>query len=727
MIAEVIVDLAHSQVDKLFEYKTANLSVEQGSRVKVPFGGRMINGYVYALRQESEYPLDKLKDIAEVFDEPPALTKESLWLIGQICGRYKCTAASAARLFLPSEMRRGTAREIYIRYVRLAVSKAEALEKISKSASAQRAIVEFLDGKQAQYTEIAKAFGGGAAKALIDKGILEAEKKRSLRSPYTDLNCLPQEKTLTLEQIAAINSISGSKKPVHLIHGVTGSGKTEVYIRLIKQTTESGKSAIFLVPEISLTPKTLLELRAHFGDKAAILHSGLSAGERFDEWQRLRNKSALIAVGARSAVFAPLENIGLIVMDEEHDGSYESESSPRYSTFEIAKLRAGYNGCKLILGSATPSIESYMHACSGEFNLIEMPTRINKSPMPEFIIADMRVEARRGNSGAFSTALKDRLEQAVNLGNQAIIFLNRRGFAKHIVCSSCGYIANCTDCDITLTYHSHDNELKCHYCAKRYKMLKACPECGGQKILYMGTGTQRIVSELQKLLPSARIARMDNDTTSGKEGHYKILKSFADKEFDILVGTQMVAKGHDFPAVTLVGILDADMSLNFPDYRSRERTFQLLTQVAGRSGRGDEKGVVVLQTYNPDNEIIKYAINYDYKAFYTREIALRKALSYPPYSTILRVMVVSRDREKAVAALKEVYFSLESLYNKHRDSFVFFNKMNSPLKRLENKHRMQVLMILKDDNLIDEIYNRSLKVRDNSALVYVEENPGNLS
>ena len=518
-------------------------------------------------------------------------------------------------------------------------------------------------------------------------------------------------------------------KTVTLVHGVTGSGKTAVYLELIRRAVAAGKSAIMLVPEISLTPQMFSQLKAAFGDSCAILHSGLSAGERFDEWWRLRAKEAVVAVGARSAIFAPVENLGIIVIDEEHDASYLSESAPRYNTFDIAKFRAEFNGAKLVLGSATPSVETYLKAKNGEFSLVKMPTRINGKDLPEMIVADMRAEVRRGNNSAFSSALNAELRRCLEEGNQAIIFLNRRGYSQHIVCRECGYVAKCENCDVALNYHSVGNVLKCHYCGATYKMLSACPDCGGIHINYVGTGTQKVVEDIKKLYPSARILRMDNDTTSGKEGHLKILKAFSERTADVLVGTQMIAKGHDFPSVTLVGILDADMSLFFSDFRSGERTYQLITQVAGRSGRADEKGVVVLQTYCPDNPVLQFAIKYDYEGFFERENLLRKTTLFPPYSNIVRVMVEGENEERSVDVLHTVYVKLKELYENQRAAFLFFNKMKSPIKRLKNKFRYQVLMRIRADrdDVLNEVYSRSLPYSDKSVLVYVEVNSSNLS
>ena len=722
MFAQVIVDIAHSQVDKIFEYSCHD-STKVGSRVKVPFGGRTIDGFVIGVSRVSSYPSEKVKPVTEVFDEEPALVPECFSLMESIATRYRVSKAVALRLFLPSEMRLGKVREAFKRYVLIGAE-----VQLSKSAKKQALALEYVRANgECEFTQLCETFGRTAVNSLAEKGALVVEKRKVSRNPFSGLPAGGEAKKLTPAQLQAIEQIEGSDKTVHLIHGVTGSGKTEIYLNVIAREIAKGRTAIFLVPEISLTPQMLSQLRGRFGGAAAILHSGLSAGEKFDEWWRLRSGEAKIAIGARSAVFAPLENIGAIIIDEEHDSSYVSESAPRYCTAEIAQLRAEYNGAKLILGSATPSVETYVKATEGEFGLVTLTERINKKPLPEIIIADMRREVKRGNNTAFSQALREELDQTLKCGNQAIIFLNRRGYSRTVLCRDCGYVAKCENCDVTLTYHSEENCLKCHYCGAKYRMLTACPECGGKHVLYNGTGTQRVVYDLKSLFPEARILRMDNDTVSGKDGHYNILKKFAAKEADILVGTQMIAKGHDFPSVTLVGILDADMSLHFSDYRSGERTFQLITQVSGRSGRAGEAGKVVLQTCSPENYILRYATAYDYKGFFDNEISLRKATGFPPYSLICRVMVTSESGEAALEGLKNVYFAIDALKNDNPDEFIFFNKMHSPIKKIQGKLRYQVLMRLKSGKLLEGIYDIAVKYSTANCLVYVEENPINLS
>ena len=724
MIAEVIVDIAASETDRIFDYLCDEDTIV-GSRVRAPFGGKTVPGFVMRLKQTSEVPFEKLKKVLPCGDELPALTKECLSLAEKITARYRVPKALVLRLFLPTEMRTGKVRELMRSYVELIRKPKDG--EISARAKNQLGVAAYLSqhGKT-DCAELNNLFPGGVA-GLEKKGLVRITREQLLRNPYKAVTAERVERTLTSDQARAVQTVEKDERIVQLIHGVTGSGKTEIYLTLIAKCLAEGKSSVFLVPEISLTPQMLAQLRSRFGKNAAILHSGLSAGERFDEWWRLRTGEAKIAIGARSAVFAPLENLGVIIMDEEHDSSYASETAPRYNTFDVAYLRAKQNGCKLVLGSATPSVDTYKRAKEGEFSLIRLEKRINQRPLPEIVIADMRREVRRGNNSAFSSALKEEIEKCLAADKQAILFLNRRGYSQTVICKECGYVAKCEACDVSLTYHRDEDCLKCHYCGAKYNMLSACPECGSIKLSYAGTGTQRIVADLQKLYPTARILRMDNDTTSGKEGHYKILKTFAEKKADILVGTQMIAKGHDFPAVTLVGILDADMSLHFSDYRSSERTFQLLTQVAGRSGRAEEKGKVVLQTFAPENEVLRYAIAYDYEGFYQNEISLRAAMAFPPFSKIVRVLVSGEDDKKTLDVLKTAYTQLEALYLENGEKFLFFNKMRAPIKRLQNKHRYQVLMRLCDTSILPQIYEICAESRTREVLISVEENPANLS
>ena len=728
MIAKVIVDVAHSEVDKVFDY-IATDEIMLGGRVVVPFGKREIEGFVVGLSDSTDLPTDKLKKIIRPLDDFTALTEETLKLAEFIRDRYHVPFALALRQFIPSELRGGRVKEKTVLTVTLNGEFAEILPQIKKNAVAQAGVVTELNEKgKLGFTYLSDKYGGAAVRTLEKRGFLTVAEEKLERTPYTSLENKSAKVSFTPEQSRAIYGIENTDKQVSLLFGVTGSGKTEVYLKLISDVLEKGKTAIMLVPEISLTPQMLRQLRAKFQGRVSILHSRLSAGEKFDEWLRLKNGEAKIAIGARSAIFAPLENLGLIVVDEEHDGSYEAENSPRYKTIEVAKKRAELSGAKVVLGSATPSVETYDKALSGEYYLAEMKNRVNGKTLPEFIVADMRDEIRRGNESVFSYALKQELKTCVESGNQAIIFFNRRGYSRQVICRECGYVAKCENCDVALNYHKDTGLLKCHFCNATYKMLRACPECGSVNLSYNGIGTQRVVDDLKKLLPSAKFIRMDNDTTQGKEGHFKILKDFSEKKADVLVGTQMVAKGHDFPSVTLVGILDADMSLYFSDYRSGERTYQLITQVAGRSGRAEKKGKVVLQTYNPDNPILQFAINYDYQGFFNREKALRKSTGFPPYTLVLRVMIEGDEDSATIETLKNAYMKIKAIHDKNADNFLFFNKMRCPVKRIKNKFRYEILMRLRGDydKVRDEIYNAALSEKTAETLVYVEENPSNL-
>ena len=732
MFADVIVDINNVEVDKVFEYSFSDCKITLGSRVVVPFGKKVESGIVINVKNKSNYDESKIKPIYRLLEDKPALTKETIELMNYICKTCYVTRAAALRLFLPSEMRKGKVKEQFNRYVQIVedIDSDSIINSLRKTAIKQKELIKHLSsGQKFLHSELAELYGASAISAVVEKGYAIITKEQYFRLPYKGLDASNKNVVLTAKQLDAINSVKNTDKMTSLIFGVTGSGKTEVYLNLISDVISKGKSAIMLVPEIALTPQMLKALRARFSDHAAILHSGLSAGERFDEWWRLRNGQAQIAIGARSAIFAPLENLGLIIIDEQHDGSYLSESAPRYNTIDVAKFRAKINGAKLVLGSATPSIESFKNAKDGEYNLIELPERINKKELPFVEVVDMRKEVMRGNNSPFSSELKNQLTKCLEKNNQAIIFLNQRGYSKTVICTECGHVQKCTDCDVSLTYHKEDEALLCHYCGAKYKMITACTECGSPFIRHGGYGTERIVSELKKLYPNARILRMDKDTTQNKEGHFNILNKFAERQADILVGTQMIAKGHDFPFVTLVGILDADMSLHFSDFRSSERTFQLLTQVAGRSGRAEEKGNVVLQTYSPENLTLRQAIKYDYLGFFNQEISIRKATGFPPYTDIVRVLVSSVDEETTLLTTKAIYQELSTVYEQNKDKFRFFGCMKAPLKRLQNKFRYQILMRINtnETELLDQIFITSDKYKSRNVLVSVEVNSNNLT
>ena len=732
MFADVIVDITNDEVDKLFEYSFSDCQIQTGSRVVVPFGKKFLEGIVLGVKEKSIYPSEKIKPIAKLLDAKPVLTSETLKLMEYVRKTCYVTRALALRQFLPSEMRKGRVKEQLVKIVviKTGLDAQSAIATMKSTAKKQKEFLLYIEkyGKS-NLSEMNAKFGASAVKSVVEKGFAEVYEEKQIRSPYREMAVPSKTVVLTKKQQSAVESVLSTDKTVNLIHGVTGSGKTEVYLSLISDAVNKGKSAIMLVPEIALTPQMLKQLRARFGDNAAILHSGLSSGERFDEWWRLRNGQATIAIGARSAIFAPLENLGLIIIDEEHDGSYSSEFSPRYNTLDIAKFRAEYNNAKLVLGSATPSIDTYLKAVNGSYNLIKLPDRINKKPLPIIEIVDMKKEVRRGNNTPFSSALRTELETCLKNGNQAIIFLNQRGYSKTVICTECGHVQKCESCDVSLTYHKDDESLLCHYCGAKYKMITACTECGSPFIRHGGFGTERVVSELKKLYPNSTILRMDRDTTQNKEGHFKILNEFSERRADILVGTQMIAKGHDFPAVTLVGILDADMSLHFSDFRSGERTFQLLTQVAGRSGRAEDAGKVILQTYSPEHPVLQKAIKYDYESFFNHEISVRKATGFPPFTDVVRVLISSEDDERTLLATRAIYGELSNIYLQNKSEFRFFGCMKAPLKRLQNKFRYQVLMRITADNreLLDKVFYTVDKYRQRAVFISMEVNPNNLT
>lgn len=732
MIYSVIVDLSASEVDRIFDYKGEGYSV--GTRVLVSFGKRPTEGYIIEEKDKTDYDENKLKEIIRPLDDFPAISADLLELGRFMRREYHLRWADVLRLFIPAEMRGNRVKLLSKQQVSLATQDSldVILASLKPNATMQRDLVTYLYLNGATLAETINAeFGNSALRALKQKGIVVSQDIVVRRTPYKDLRVGNFERhTLLPAQQAAVEAVLSDKTGKFLLHGVTGSGKTEVYLTVIEKIVAQGKTCIMLVPEISLTPNMLRQLRARFGDSVALLHSGLSSGERFDEWTRLKNGEAKIAVGARSAVFAPLTDIGAIIIDEEHDGSYISDFNPRYNTVDVAQFRAEQNGALLLLGSATPSIQSYYKAKTGELKLIELPERINKHPLPKVEIVDMALETRRGNRGIFSSVLKQRLAETLANGNQAMLFLNRRGYSSFMMCTKCGYVAKCEDCDITLTVHREDNRLKCHYCGKQYYLLDKCPKCNSSAFRQGKIGTQQVVELLHTLFPQVNVLRMDADTTQTKESHGKILEAFRNGEAQILVGTQMIAKGHDFPKVTLVGILDGDQSLYHEDYLATERTFQLITQVAGRSGRDKDVGTVVLQTYTPTHDCLQMAARQDYKGFYATEINIRQPSHFPPFSEILRILYTGEKEKDCIDQLTEQYAALTDLKSLYPNAFYYLDKMRCPLKRAEKKYRFQILMKLSVDSLpqiLPLIYGICDGKKRNGVQIFAERNPQNLS
>lgn len=531
---------------------------------------------------------------------------------------------------------------------------------------------------------------------------------------------------LNTEQQECFNSIcediKKGKNYIYLLHGVTGSGKTEVYLHVIEQMISNGKDAIVLVPEISLTPQTIERFVGRFGDNVAVLHSRLSLGERFDEWRKIKEGKVKIVVGARSAIFAPFSNLGIIIIDEEHENSYKSNMNPKYDAREIAEKRCEIEGASMILGSATPSIETYYRAQKGEIKLLKMNNRINKKNMPTMKIIDMTKELNMGNTSIFSRTLYNAIKSNLDNNKQTILFLNRRGFSTFVSCRKCGYVAKCEECDIAYTYHKSDNILKCHYCGLTMKPPKICPKCGSKYIKYFGVGTQKVEELVKKYFPKARVARMDVDTTTKKGSHEKILDKVKNRDIDILIGTQMISKGLDFPNVTLVGVIAADTSLNLPDFRSSERTFQLLTQVGGRAGRGEDSGLVIIQTYDPNHYSIEAAKKYDYIEFYNKEIMLRREFCYSPFSNIISILFISKIKSKVIEISNNItrLISLEISKEKvYSSSINIYGPNPAALSKIKNNYRWQTLIKCKDEelNIIKNIIKKLILQNNDLKLI----------
>ncbi len=730
MVAEVIVDISTSEIDRVFDYDTGILQVHIGHRVLVPFGRKLIEGFVIKLKNTSTFS-GKLKPIDSIIDKYEVITPEMLELMDYMTHKYNLRKIDVLRLFIPSQLRGGKVKELVKNYVTLntEIDFSSMVESLSTRAKKQKECLEYLNENGGEFQqELNKMFSANAVNTLAVRNYLVIEPVKVDRKPNV-IRAENDKKVLTPLQQNAVDKILEDDK-IKLLYGVTGSGKTEVYLHSMEEILKQGKTAIMLVPEIALTPQMSKLVTARFGELVAILHSGLSAGERFDEWERILLGKARVVIGARSAIFAPIQNLGLIIIDEEHDGSYISESNPRYDTKDIAIFRAEYNKCPLVLGSATPSIDSFLRAKHGKYTLIRMAERVNQRKLPEMQIVDMVRAVKEKDSKIFSKVLIDELRQTIQNGNQAMIFINRRGFSSFVMCRDCGYIAKCSDCDISLTYHKEENVLKCHYCGKKYKMPDKCPHCGSENIRMGKIGTETVVKELERIFPGVKMLRMDNDTTSTKDSHQKILQAFRNGEAQILVGTQMIAKGHDFPNVTLVGILDADSSLYFSDYRSTERTFQLITQVAGRAGRADKEGKVVVQTYAPKHYVFWYAKENDYDGFFEKENNARKLTHFPPYTTIIRVMITSIVEDKAIEITQQIFNEISNIKKDFEDRFVYLQAMKSPVNRMQSRYRYQVLLRIKkknDQEIIDEIYKVVNKYnKEKGCWIFVENNPQSL-
>jgi primosomal protein N' (replication factor Y) len=658
--------------------------VRVGAAVVVPFGARQrASGYVVGYPARA--PEGAAREIREILGDtvvPPALQRLFQW----VADHYLCTVAQVYQMALP----RGTLNGAIKAKTQLVVTLQGGLS--SDLSKRQMQVVGVLTGAGGQMplTELVRAAQTTPAllRTLEAKGAIAIAPQRIWRAPELPTAAGGAVLEPTHEQAEAIAAIRAAEPgEVFLLHGVTGSGKTEVYLRTIADTLERREQALVLVPEIALTPQTVARFRARFGDRIAVLHSALGEGERFDEWQRLRSGDAQVGIGARSAVFAPLARLGLIILDEEHEGSYKQDNAPRYHARDVALQRAAFEGARVVLGSATPSLESFHRAEQGDYRLLTLSRRVNERPLPPVEVVDMRAELEAGHRSIFSRSLSTALHEHLGRGEQAILLINRRGYSSFVMCRSCGEPVRCPNCSVSLTYHKTGEALRCHYCDHHAAPPERCPSCRSPYIKHFGAGTQQVAEAAAALLPEARIMRLDRDTTTRKGAHQRILGAFAAGEADVLIGTQMVAKGLDLPRVSLVGVMAADASLNLPDFRAAERSFQLLTQVAGRAGRGEIPGRVIVQTYAPGHPSVRAAQAHDFAAFYEREILAREELRYPPFQSLINVVVSAEEADlvwKVGEALADRLLAFPEL--------MALGPAEAPLFQLRGRFRIQVLI-----------------------------------
>ncbi len=726
MYCEVYLFDAPYHIDRPFDYLCAD-GIKAGTIVRVPFGrsNNLRTGIVFRVKETSDGT--GLKSIHTVFDDTYSLSEELLALCAFLKEHTLCTFGEAARTVLPPGALSESLNLKLTRTVRLALSREAAATLLTLTGRAgirsegQREIIKYLLDIGSADSELVRELPGVTSahiRALADKKIIEIDECEKIRNPYEKYSTERDISPITLsdEQSRAYDEIEGlyldGKARAALLYGVTGSGKTKVIMRAIDRNIADGKRVIMLVPEISLTPQTVNIFCRRYGERVAVIHSSLSRGERLDAYRRIKRGDVDLVIGTRSAIFAPLENIGMIVIDEEHEHTYKSESDPKYHARDVAAFRAGRAGALMLLASATPSLESFYKAKCGIYSLIALRKRYGGVHLPEAVIVDMREELRLGNTSPISDRLHRELTQVYENENQAILFLNRRGYSSQISCRDCGDVITCPRCSVSLTYHtdSSGGHLLCHLCGYSTPTPKRCPSCDGEHLSFLGYGTQKLEGELGKYLPDMRVMRMDADTTSGKLSYDRMLESFRGEEADILLGTQMVAKGHDFPKVTLVGAVLADTSLYVSDFRAAERTFSLLTQVIGRAGRALDGGIAVIQTYSPKNETIRLACEQDYDKFYEGEIALRRELSYPPFCDMVTLTLTSEDEQLLFKESKHLSDSvLERLSGElGKLPFVVFGPFEAQVYKVNEKYRMRMVIKCKLNKLSRGLFHELL-------------------
>lgn len=732
-IATVAVERTFFNLDSDYDYAVPPAlagRVRPGVAVEVPFGSgnRLRRGIVLQVFVGIN---PALKDVARVCDYGTELDESQIRLARWMKSRYFCTTYECLLQMLPRGF--GKIGVAGVRMAELTVSRGEELPRLTPK---QQSVADLLlDIGSATVEEIKTlcGVGDGVLKNMEKCGVLRFFKKEKYRNPYADLPAAPKaaEIELSAEQTKAYNTLSAmldGDGGSALLYGVTGSGKTQVYMRLIDRALQQGKDTIVLVPEIGLTPQVLGLFHQRYGRQVAVLHSGLSIGERNDEYRRADRGEAKIVLGTRSAVFAPLHALGLIIMDEEQELTYKSERTPRYHARDIARYRAGESGALFVMASATPSIESYAAAKAGKYTLCSLEHRFGNAALPQVCTVDMKGELHAGHRSPLSRTLQKQIQSNLDAGKQTILLMNRRGYNTFIACNDCGHVITCPNCSISLTYHSYSNRLMCHYCGYSKPLDNTCPECGSHAVRYSGFGTQRIEDELQALFPTARILRMDADTTAGKFSHQKLFDAFAAHEYDILVGTQMVAKGLDFDDVTLVGVVNADNALYDENYLSHERAFDLITQVVGRSGRRDATGTAVIQTIDPCNPVIDLAARQDYSAFFETEYALRRILTYPPFCDIYGVFFVSEDENAAALAAKAFFDTLVLENKEQQQKLIVLGPSPARISKISNTYRYRLAIKCKNSksvrNLLMQVLKATVKMKElRKVQISIDLNP----